>query len=130
LVKKRFDVHGRRKLGELRGRSGGKQKNPGFYRIRIVMYLHAFRKTRITDFRKKGEYGIIMNKTDLLILLGKMIDEKWIKRTISEDAQNVKKYSLDKKGQEMVEFIHHLRDTEPNHPIFECESFIGIKSLG
>ena len=129
MVKKRADVHRRGRLGELRGRSVGKQKNPGFYRIRIAMYLHAFSEARITDFRKKGEYGIIMNKTDLLILLGKMIEEKWIKRTISEDAQNVKKYSLDKKGQEMAEFIHHLRDTEQNHPLFECESFIGIKSL-
>ena len=110
---------------------GGKQKNDDFYRIRVVLFLSAFDESRITDMREKGEYGLgTMNKGSLLVLLEKMIEDKWIKRTISEDSKNVKRYSLNKKGTEMRDFIRHLRDSDPNNSLLDCDLFLGVRSLG
>lgn len=94
------------------------------------MFLSAFGESRITDFEKKREYGVSsMNRVDLSLLLKKMIVEKWIKKSISKDAKNVKKYSLIKRGREMVNYIKELRNKEEDHPLFEVETFYGVKSL-
>ena len=104
---------------------GGKQKDDSYYRIRIVMYLLAFREANISDIARSGSYGISsINKVNLKILLEKMIVEKWIKKS------KYKIYALDKKGQEMVNFLVNLKNNDENHPLFDVESFIGIKSLG
>ena len=104
---------------------GGKQKDDSYYRIRIVMYLLAFRESNISDMARSSSYGISsINKVNLKILLEKMIVEKWIKKS------KYKIYSLDKKGQEMANFLVHLKNNDENHPLFDVESFIGIKSLG
>jgi len=104
---------------------GGKQKDDSYYRIRIVMYLLAFGESNISDIARSSSYGISsINKVNLKILLEKMIVEKWIKKS------KYKIYSLDKKGQEMVNFLVHLKNNDENHPLFDVESFIGIKSLG
>jgi len=124
LAKKRAHVL-TGKIGELRGRKIGKQKPPEFYRIRILMYLTAFKESNISDFRTKGEgYGIIMNKGDLKNLLDKMIREKWIKKS------EYKIYSLDEKGQRMKDYVRSLLAEDENHPLFDCESFDGIGSIG
>jgi len=119
----------RRKLpDELRGRKGKKDyQNDDFYQIRILMYLSHHKEARIGDFTKEGEYGITSNKTTVGRLLVEMIDAGWIKKTISEDAKNVKKYSLIEKGHEMKDFI---RELQQNHPLFDFKLFTGIKSLG
>ena len=109
---------------ELRGRRGGKQRNPEFYRIRVLMCLAAFKESNISDFRMKRDYGIIMNKGDLKNLLDRMIQEEWIKKS------KYKIYSLDEKGQKMKDYIRNLLDKEENHPLFDCESFEGIESIG
>ena len=116
------------KLGELRGRKvKSDYQHDDFYQIRILMYLSAHEEARIGDFTKKGEYGITSNKTTVGRLLGEMIDTGWVKKTISPDAKNVKKYSLTEKGQQMRDFIRELPE---NHPLFDCKLFSGIKSLG
>ena len=94
------------------------------------MYLTAEGKARITDFQKKGEYGITSNKHKLGRILGEMIEDKWIKRTILDDAKNVKIYTLAEKGHQMKDFILKLRNEEESHPLFDCELFNGVKSLG
>ncbi|MCH7649138.1 MAG: hypothetical protein IIA83_11100 [Thaumarchaeota archaeon] len=104
---------------------GGKQKDDSYYRIRIVMYLLAFREANISDIARSSSYGISsINKVSLKILLEKMILEKWIKKS------KYKIYSLDKKGQEMTNFLVNLKNNDENHSLFDVESFIGIKSLG
>jgi len=125
LVRRRADVRPG-EIGELRGRKGGKQKPPEFYRIRIIMYLAAARnnESNISDFRMGEGYGIIMNKGDLKNLLDKMIQEKWIKKN------KYKIYSLDEKGQQMKDYVRSLLAKEENHPLFDCESFDGIGSIG
>ena len=109
---------------------GGKQKNDDFYRFRVVLFLSAFGASRITDMREKGEYGLgTMNKGSLLILLEKMIEDNWIKKTISEDAKNVKRYSLNKRGTQARDFIRELANNDENNPFFDCDLFLGIKSI-
>ena len=117
-----------RKLGELRGRKvKSDYQHDDFYQIRILMYLSAFGEARISDFTKNREYGITSNKTTVGRLLGEMIDAGWVKKTISEDSKNVKKYSLDEKGHQMKDFIRELQE---NHPLFDCKLFTNFKSLG
>lgn len=119
-----------RKLGELRGRKvKADYQHDDFYQIRILKYLSAHEEARIGDFISNGKYGITSNKTTVGRLLGEMIDAGWIKRTISPDAKNVKKYSLAEKGHQMKDFIRELQQKEPNHPLFNCKLFNGIKSL-
>lgn len=123
-------------LGQLRDRRGkrvktGKQKNDDYYRLRIVMFLRSFGESRISDFLQKKDYGISsINKVNLKTILDKMSLEGWIKRTVSLDSKNVKKYSLDKQGFEIVDFIIKLRDTNKEHPLFDFEMCKGIRSLG
>ncbi len=109
---------------------GGKQKNDDFYRIRVVLFLSAFDESRITDMREKGEYGLgTMNKGSLLVLLEKMIEDNWIKKTISDDSKNVKKYSLNKKGTQIKDFIKELQNNDENNPLFDCDLFLGVKAI-
>ena len=109
---------------------GGKQKNDDFYRIRVVLFLSAFGASRITDMREKGEYGLgTMNKGSLLVLLEKMIEDNWIKKTISEDAKNVKRYSLNKRGTQMRDFIRELQNNDESNPLFDCDLFLGAKAI-
>jgi len=119
----------RRKLpDELRGRKGKKDyQHDDFYQIRILMHLSSHEEARLSDLISSGQYGITSNKKTVLRLLAEMIDAGWIKKTISEDSKNVKKYSLGEKGHEMKDFIRELQE---NHPLFDCKSFTGIKSLG
>jgi len=120
-----------RKIGELRGKKGKSDyQHDDFYQIRILMYLTHHEEARLAEFTKKGEYGITSNKTRLIRLLGEMIDAGWIKKTIPEYAQNVKIYSLNEKGRQMKDFIRELQQKEPNHPLFDCKLFDGIKHLG
>jgi len=119
---------GRKLDRELRGRKvKADYQHDDFYQIRILMYLSAHEEARISDFAKNGEYGITSNKTKLKRILGEMIDAGWIKKTIPEYAKNVKIFSLNEKGHEMKDFIRELQE---NHPLFDCKSFTGIKSLG
>ena len=108
----------------------GKQKNDDFYRIRVVLFLSAFGASRITDMREKGEYGLgTMNKGSLQVLLEKMIEDNWIKKTISEDAKNVKRYSLNKRGTQMRDFIRELQNNDESNPLFDCDLFLGLKAI-
>jgi len=121
----------RRKIGELRGRKvKADYQHDDFYQIRILMYLSSHKEARLTDFSKEGEYGITSNKTTVGRLLGEMRDAGWVKKKISPDAKNVKKYSLTEKGRKMRGFIRELQQNEQNHPLFDCKLFSGIKSLG
>jgi len=120
------------KFKDRRGKraKGGKQKNDDFYRIRVVLFLSAFGESRITDMREKGEYGLgTMNKGSLLVLLEKMIEDNWIKKTISDDSKNVKKYSLNKKGAQIKDFIKELQNNDENNPLFDCDLFLGVKAI-
>ena len=126
MVKKKFPK-------ELRGRKAklGEQNSPDFYRVRIVMFLFAYPNSRITDMRENGEYRIgTMNKGLLRLLLLKMVDEDWLDMEISKDNPMIKRYSLKKKGLEMLNFIRNLRDKDENNPLFRFDSLKGIKSLG
>ena len=119
------------KKGELRGRKvKSDYQHDDFYQIRILMYLAAYSKAKISDFSKKGEYGITSNKQKLGRILGEMIEDKWINRTILDDAKNVKIYTLAEKGHQMKDFILKLRNEEEKHPLFDCDLFSGVKSLG
>jgi len=104
-------------------------QNDDFYQIRILKYLSSYGEANLTEFRMKGVYGITSNKTRLKILLEEMIDDGWIKKTISSHSPNVKIYSLDEKGHQMKDFIRKLQQNEPKHPLFDCKLFSGIKSL-
>ncbi len=118
------------KIGELRGRKvKADYQHDDFYQIRILMYLSHHEEARMAEFSKKGKYGITSNKTTVGRLLGEMIDAGWVKKTIPDYAKNVKIYSLDEKGREMIEFIRRLQKEEQNHPLFDCKLFNGIKSL-
>ncbi|MBT4327704.1 MAG: hypothetical protein HOD60_12510 [Candidatus Nitrosopelagicus sp.] len=120
-----------RKYEELRGRKvKADYQHDDFYQIRILMYLTSHTKARISDFSKKGEYMITSNKQKLGRILGEMIEDKWISRTILDDAKNVKIYTLAEKGHQMKDFILKLRKDEETHPLFDCDLFSGIKSLG
>ena len=120
-----------RKHEELRGRKvKADYQHDDFHQIRILMYLTAHKKARISDFSKKGEYGITSNKQKLGRILGEMIDDKWINKDVLEDAKNVKIYTLAEKGHQMKDFILKLRNEEETHLLFDCELFSGIKSLG
>jgi len=90
------------------------------------MYLSHHEKGRLTDIMSNGQYGIASKKTALR-LLAEMIDAGWVKKTIDEYHKTVKIYSLGEKGDEMKYLIRVLQE---NHPLFDCKSFIGIKSLG
>ena len=94
------------------------------------MYLSGHEEARISDFISNGQYGITSNKTTVGRLLGEMIVAGWIKKTISPDAKNVKKYSLTERGHQMKDFVRELQQKEQNHPLFDCKLFSGIKSLG
>ena len=119
-----------RKLGELRGRKvKSDYQHDDFYQIRILMYLSAYAEPRIGEIIGNGKYGITSNKTTVGRLLGEMSDAGWIKKTISEDSKNVKRYSLTEKGHQMKDFIQKLQQNEPDHPLFNCKLFNGIKSL-
>ena len=91
------------------------------------MYLSSHEEARLTDLISSGQYGITSNKTTVLRLLAEMIDAGWVKKTIDEYHKTVKIYSLGEKGDEMKYLIRVLQE---NHPLFDCKSFIGIKSLG
>jgi len=120
-----------RKLGELRGRKvKSDYQHDDFYQIRILMYLSAYAEPRIGEIIGNGKYGITSNKTTVGRLLGEMSDAGWVKKTISEDSKNVKRYSLTEKGHQMKDFIRKFQEEEPNHPLFDCKLFNGIKSLG
>ena len=119
-----------KKSGELRGRKGKSDyQNDDFYQIRILKYLSSYGEANLTELRMKGEYGITSNKTRLKRLLEEMIDAGWVKKTIPSHSPNVKIYSLDEKGHTMKDFIQELQQKEPNHPLFDCKLFGGIKSL-
>jgi len=120
-----------RKLGELRGRKVKRDyQHDDFYQIRILMYLSAFGEARLSDFISNVQYGITSNKTTVGRLLEEMIAAGWVKKTISKDAKNVKKYSLGESGHQMKDFIRELQQKNQNHPLFACKLFSGIKSLG
>ena len=121
---------------ELRGRKGSKSKgdytNSDFQKIRILSYLeaHDTEETNQSDFFKEGKYGITNNKTTLNRNLGQMIENKWIIKTPLAKSPNVKIYTLTEKGHQMKDYISKLREDEPNHPLFDLDLFLSIKSLG
>jgi len=118
-----------RKLRELRGRKvKSDYQHDDFYQIRILKYLSDHEEARLTDLLRERKYGISSKKT-VIRLLGEMKDDGWINKNISQDAKNVKKYSLTEKGRQMRDFIRELQQKEPNHPLFDCKLFNGIKSL-
>ena len=120
---------------ELRGRKVNKSKGDytysDFQKIRILSYLaaHDTEETNQSDFFKEGKYGITNNKTTLNRNLGEMIENKWIIKTPLAKSPNVKIYTLTEKGHQMKDYISKLREDEPNHPLFDLDLFLSIKSL-
>jgi len=119
-----------KKLGELRGRKvKADYHNEDFYKIRIIKFLSDHEEARVTDFLRETKYGINSKKT-LIRLLGEMTEEdKWINKTVLDQAKNVKIYTLAEKGHKMKNFIQELQENESDHPLFDCKLYSGIKSL-
>jgi len=111
--------------------TGEKQKNDDFYRIRVVMFLKSYGEANQSEMQHKKEYGLSrMNRGSLKILLEKMIENKWIKSCPDPHAKNVTIYSLNKKGHTLADTFQELRNKDENHPLFDFETFSGIKLLG
>ena len=114
------------KFHDRRGKrlKGGEQKHPDFYRIRVVMYLLEFHESNISDMTRSSKYELSRaNKGRLAILLAKMVEEGWIKKS------KYKIFSLDEKGTKMANMIKKIQNEDENNPLFQIEAFLGLKSI-
>ena len=115
-----------KKLHDRRGKNvkGGEQKHPDYYRVRVVLYLLDVVESNITDMTLNSKYDLSRaNKGRLAILLEKMVEEKWIKKS------KYKIYSLNEKGQSFANTIKLILKNDESDPLFEFEAFAGVKSL-
>jgi DNA-binding PadR family transcriptional regulator len=56
-------------------------------------------------------------------ILNEMLDVMWIKVSFSGNSSKKKYYSLDDRGQEMMQFLYKL---ESNNPLYDLDLFVDI----
>ncbi len=97
-------------------------------RLKVIMWLYSQGKSNQYKMMKDSKSGIRGQKW---VTLANVLDElnnwKWIEKKQSEDAANVKVFSLTEKGTNIAKAITELETNSPE--LWKLDSFFEVKRI-